>query len=254
MNSIRPSKSVRSIDRAVGILKSLHDGGESLTDISHTLNLYKPTVHRLLKALEASKLVVQDPVTRQYYLGPLVFNLISNNISAHQVLIVYAYEDMKCLADISRETVGLEIQLGTQAMCLEEIVCNEELRFTLGRGAVLPLYAGAGGKVILSQLPENTLQMILHNITLASSARSTIIDVRALIAEVEMVRKQGYSTSVEERLRGGAAIAVPINNYVFATALTIVGPDNRFGSKMLDFLAEMKERADRISRRLANLA
>lgn len=249
-NYITGPTKVRCIDRAARILTCLGNGINNLSDISNTINLSKATVHRLLKALESSNLVMQDLATRQYYLGPLIISLTSNNMSLHQILILSAHEHMKHLADITGETVVLEVQAGTQSLCLEEIASREEIRFTLGRGTTIPLHAGAGGKVILSQLNKKMLKIILDNIELTPLTPNTIIDKRVLMARVDGIRQQGYSTTVQERLVGSAAIAVPIKNNACAAALVIVGPDNRFGSKMMDFLDEIRKRADIISKKL----
>src|SRR5262249_57568099 len=46
-----------------------------VTDIADRLGLAKPTVHGLLRTLEAHELVAQDPDTGKYSLGPGVLQL-----------------------------------------------------------------------------------------------------------------------------------------------------------------------------------
>ena len=60
------AKTVNSVLRGAEILKCLSEGIDRITDISGKLQLAKGTVHRLLKTLEISKLVREDPATHRY--------------------------------------------------------------------------------------------------------------------------------------------------------------------------------------------
>lgn len=248
-NISKNSPIVRSIVRVSDILKSLGDGAEMLTDISNRVTLSKTTTHRLLKTLEASGFVVQDPVTKRYYLGYMIVRLASSPTISHQRLIVYAFDEMKYLRDLSGETVVLQIKVGVERMVLEELPSNQHVRFTFGKGFVSPLYSGAGGKILFSQLPESERQIILNSTKLISTTTNKIIDKEALVNEVKKIRKEGYAVTFGETIEGSAGISVPIENYICPVALGIIGPADRFRKKMMNSLKELKESADRISRK-----
>jgi len=248
-NHISSSK-VKSIARAVDILKALSVNLNRVSDISRQLNLSKSTVHRLLKALEESGLVVQDPLNHEYYFGHLLVRLASNPITAHQHLIHCAYEKMKYLLEISKESVTLHVRLGIQRIRLQELMGSHDVRY-IGRPTIAdPLWAGAMGKVLLAQIQEEELGVILDNIELTPLTPHTITDKRVFRAEVEKVKKQGYATSYGETVSGVSAISVPVMDYVEPVALSIVGPEYRFASHMTDFLSELKKSASRISQDL----
>ena len=63
-------------------------------------------------------------------------------------------------------------------------------------------------------------------------------------------RDEGYAASFGERAAGSASISVPINNYICPVVLSILGPEDRFSSKMMELLDELKLSAARISKRL----
>jgi DNA-binding IclR family transcriptional regulator len=68
----------QSIQRAARLLRELaarNRQGMRLIDIAQSSGLQRPTVHRMLKCLTAENLVSQDPQSRRYFLGPLVFEL-----------------------------------------------------------------------------------------------------------------------------------------------------------------------------------
>jgi DNA-binding IclR family transcriptional regulator len=170
---------------------------------------------------------------------------------AHQSLIVSAYEEMKYLRDLSRETVVLHIRLGLERICLEELESLENIKYTAGKGFTAPLYTGSAGKVLLSELGDDELQLILKHLTLVRVGPNTITDKKVLLKELEKVRKQGYATSFRERLPEGASISVPIRGYVCPVALSVLGPGNRFSPKiMMEVLKEMKKSAAKVSAKL----
>ncbi len=241
---------INSINRGIDVLKSLSNGTERITDLCDELQLSKGTVYRLLKSLEASEMVKQDPITRRYYLGPLIFELSSKPFVAHQNLIVSAFTEMQYLRGISRETVVLHIRTGLERVCLEELQSPENIKYSAGKGAYAPIYVGSAGKILLAELKDVELQLIMENISLSPVTENTITDKKVLLKELEKVRKQSYATSVGERVMGAASISIPIRNYVCPVALSILGPENRFGAKMLDFLKQMQRSGSRISKKL----
>jgi len=242
------SKNVNSITKGVSILRSLSAGTERISDLSSELRLSKGTVHRLLKTLGQLDLVMQDPITRRYYLGPLILELASKPIISHQRLVTCALDEMKYLRDVTRETVAIHIRIGLERLILEEFQGLETVKYSAGKGFVLPLYAGAGGKVLLSELDEKELHLLLRNLQLIFLGPNTITDQKMLLKEIRRVRQQGYATSFGEREKGSSSISVPIKNYICPVALSILGPDNRLTlKKMMDILKEVKWGAGRIS-------
>lgn len=240
----------QTIARAVDILTILQEGMQGVTAISKRLGISKATIHRLLKSLEVTGLVMRDPDNRQYCLGPLVVRLASDYLNTHQNLCIWAREEMQHLWDLSGETVSLLIQVGMDGMYIDEYESPQLLRYKPGKGTITPLYAGAGGKVILAELSDSKLRTILDNIRFESIGPKTIIDKEILIQEIEKTRKQGYATSFEEKTIGGAGISVPIRNYTCPVALSIIGPDTRLAPKLMGLLEEMRSSADLISKKL----
>jgi DNA-binding IclR family transcriptional regulator len=242
---------VNSISRGTEILKCLSNGIDRITDLSDTLGLSKSTAHRLLKSLETCSLVAQDPMSHRYYLGSLIYQLASKPIVAHQNLIVCSSEDMRCLRDLTGETVVLHIRIGLQRICLEELQSFENIKYSATKGFLAPIYTGSAGKVLLSELKDNELQFVIENLRLDPVGPNTITDKKVLLEELKKVRKQGFATSFGERVAGSASISVPVRGYVCPVALSVLGPDNRFSLQiMMKILTEFKNSASRISKKL----
>ncbi len=245
------SKIVNSITKGADILKGLSEGVDRISDLSVSLQLSKSTVHRLLKTLEESNLVKQDPVTRRYCLGPLIIELASRPIIAHQNLILCAFQDMRDLRDRSGETVVLHIRIGLERICLEELQSLQNIKFTAGKGFVAPIYTGSAGKILLSELEPGDLMLLMRNLHPVPVGPNTITDKKKLLDELEKTKRQGYAVSFGERIPGSASVSVPIRNYISPVALSILGPDNRFSIRRIKaVLEELREKAEHISKRL----
>jgi IclR family KDG regulon transcriptional repressor len=244
------SKSVNSILRGAEILRCVSEGIDRISDLSKSTRMSKSTVHRLLKSLTASGLARQNEATHRYYLGPLAHRLVSQPIIAHQNLIATAYNEMRQLMLVTRETVNLNIPIGTERMCLEEIESPENIKCVSGKGSIAPLYSGSAGKMLLAELNPAQLKIILKNVRFIGLQKNTITNQNDLLIELEKVKKQGYATSFSERIAGAASISIPIKNYICPVALSIMGTENRFQDKMMDFLQDLKASSARISRKL----
>ncbi|MBW1802194.1 MAG: IclR family transcriptional regulator [Deltaproteobacteria bacterium] len=247
-------KEISSIVRASGILECLSGGIGKITDISKKLQFNKSSIHRILKTLETTGLAAQDPVTRQYYLGPFLQTLASNPLAVHQILIHCAHDQLEYLRDLSGETVGIQIRQGSQRMIIDEAECRQEMKYYRGKGHSSYIHAGASGKVLLSELDDKQWKHFLNTIELVPVGPQTITDKTMLLQELKKIRKQGYATSIDETFEGAVAIAVPIKNYMCPVALGAVGPENRFRKKMMPLLNEFKKSADTISNKLKKVA
>lgn len=231
----------QTLTRGLNILTTLQEGKYGLTAFSEKLNISMPTMYRLLKSLEMAGFVMRDPKDKGYCLGPMLVRMATDYWNIHQNLCICAKEEMFRLQYLSKETISLIVQMGIQGIVVDECASNEPFSFVGVKGRIEPLYCGAGNKVLLSQLPQDKLNLILKNLTFEPRAPKTILNKDDLIKEVEKARRQGYATSFEETVVGGAGISAPIKNYVCPVALTIVGPIDRFAPKLMDILEDLKK-------------
>ena len=119
---------VKSISRASCILAGMGAGLGTITDLALNCNLSKSTVHRILKALEETLLVSQNPITHRYYLGPLITRFSSTPRNTHEFLVTSAIEEMKRMNRFSMETVTLGVSIGIQYIHLHQIQSPYDLR------------------------------------------------------------------------------------------------------------------------------
>ncbi|OGO32733.1 MAG: hypothetical protein A2Z29_07955 [Chloroflexi bacterium RBG_16_56_11] len=238
-----------SIAHASDVLVCLSNDIHTVTDISRQCHLGKSTVHRVLKLLEQSWLVVQDTSSRRYYLGPLVTRLASNPVTMHEYLLMFAGEEMKQLSRLSEDTVALDIMIGIRQFSLREIPSRHDLRVTQER-RMGPVRSGASAKVLLSQLNDKQLRAALEDIEVAPDTDRTVTNKEHLMAQIKEVRVKEYAITYGEKIAGALCISAPVKNYSLPVALSVVGPESRLHPKAGEVLEALRAAVTRISQKL----
>ncbi|OGO20459.1 MAG: hypothetical protein A2144_00780 [Chloroflexi bacterium RBG_16_50_9] len=246
-------KPYKSIFRVAGILRSLSEGVNTVTEIANHHHLSKSTVSRLLQALEESNLAIQDPTSRKFYLGNLITQIFANPKTAHMDLVLQAIDEMKHLNELTGETVFLSVIVGIQYIRLNEITSKQELRVSVeGCDLTGPQFVGATAKVLLSQLNSQALKLAMKYYNSARTPHDSLNDAESFLAQLKQIKRQGYAISYGERILGSISISAPIKNYTFPAALSIVGPDIRLKTKKDDLTANLTKSAWFISNNIAD--
>lgn len=221
---------IRSLTRAVAILKHLgsESAGASLSQIAGEVGLSKATASRFLRALLAVDFVRFDTNRGRYFLGQGLVRL-ALLFAPHSELKSLARRSLLELRDQTTETVALVVAQGTERITIDVILSPHELKAAPEIGSSKPIYAGAAGKALLSTYSNSELEKILHDVVLVSLAPGTIVAPTELRRDLIRVRDRGYAISVEETVRGQAAVAAPIlrPNGSVAGAINLCGPSVR---------------------------
>jgi DNA-binding IclR family transcriptional regulator len=185
------------------------DGSASVTDLSHSLDLHKSTVSRLLSTLERRGLVEQDRESGHFRLGVGIIRLAQ---SAERTLNLraIALPEMEALAKATHETVSLEVFDGVAAsVAICQIDGPNLTPMPDITGRPIAMHAIASGKVLLASLPERTVLSIARRGLVRYTPR-TITDPRALLEELATIRRRGYAVAIGEWDERITAAAVPI--------------------------------------------
>jgi DNA-binding transcriptional ArsR family regulator len=155
MSTLRPAEpggkritGVGVLDRSVGLLDLLADGPRTLRWLADASGLPRPTAYRLLVALEAHRLVARD-ATGAFELGPRLAELAVRAGPALDLAAV-AGPALARLHDATGESVQLYVRSGDRRLCVAARDAGTGLRDSVPVGALLPLDAGSGGKVLLA--------------------------------------------------------------------------------------------------------
>ncbi|MER3399105.1 MAG: IclR family transcriptional regulator [Chloroflexota bacterium] len=222
----------QAVDRALTVLFALADAGRPLSpaEIGRLTGLSKPTVHRLIKALAAWDLVRPDDSSGRYTLGFGVLRLSSALVKDSDIRSI-ARPFMHRLRDLSGETVALSLLINRRRVYIDQVESPHPIRWVVRIGEAAPLYAGAAAKALLAHLPEGEQAEILKSISFVRLAPNTPSSPEELIPQLAEIRRSGLAFAFSERDSGIAAVAAPFFDFTGRPvgALTICGPDHRFG-------------------------
>ena len=117
-------------------------------------------------------------------------------------------------------------------------------------GAREPLYATGVGKIFMSRMTTSELEDYFSKTKMKRFTEYTIGNRKAMLAELDRIRCQGYAVDEQERSVGVRCIAAPVCNRsgLVIAAISISGPVQLVPVEKLDTLSgKVMESADNIS-------
>lgn len=216
--------------RVADVLLLFTDGPGALgvSTISRELGLSKAVVHRILRSLSSRGLLVADPGTRGYRLGPAGAALGARALRDLDLRRV-ALPVLRRLRDTTGETTTLSALVGDARVYLDQCESPQEIKMTVETGRRLPLHAGASSKAILAFLPAARREAVL-TAPMAALTPRTVVDPGRLRAELDAVRRAGVSVTLGERQPGAGSVAAPVFDFdgEVTGAISVCGPVDRF--------------------------
>lgn len=231
----------KTVEKALDILDLYCEGHNSLTlkEIMNHTNMTKTTAFRLIKTLEEREYLSSSKMEPGYVLGPKSMHLSSVALTNTDLQSVID-PILKELRDITGETTSVFVERDGLRICIGRYESKHPLRNTVYVGQVLPIHAGAYGRILLMGHNDDEIMSIIKKDGLEAFTQFTITDEDVFLAKIYEARKNGYAITYSERTMGTVAIASPIyncNNEVIA-ALGCSGPRDRFTEEKTRFLIE----------------
>lgn len=238
------SNNVRAVTRALEILALLSEERTTLNirDTSADTGLPKTTVLRLLQTLEQAGLLWALG-GGHYVPGPALLRWA--RIANETWMFPPEFKDVLFeLSQVARETVNVYVRKGIKRICIAQAQGPQSLRHVIKVGDELPLWAGAGAKILLVGEPNDLLERV------AIDSPKGISHLPKLQQSVDEAASQGWAVSHAERDDGVSAVAVPLlgDNGKAIAALSLSGPSSRFSDeRVVTFVEELKKSAAEIS-------
>jgi DNA-binding IclR family transcriptional regulator len=233
--------------RGLNVLITVAESGEVRADqIAAELGVPLSTVYRYLRALRELDLVEERD--RSYVPGWRLLELAGLDV-ARTRLVELGHSVLREVSQATGETAVLTVRAGTRALCLRQVESHHPVRMAFRIGQLLPLYAGAGQRMLLAHAPPAVIQRVLEQPQWQTTDRT--LPPFEILRELEQIRRTGYLVTHGELSEGAVAVAVP----VFAggevvCSLTVARPENRCGAA---WLAQARASLAAASQRLADV-
>jgi DNA-binding IclR family transcriptional regulator len=220
---------IRAVERAAQILRALASGSPRLgvSEIAELVDVPKPTVYTMLRALKRHGLVVQEAQGGRYALGPAVLQLGNAYLEGSQ-LRVASVSRAQTLARQTGEAVWVGVLSGSDVVVVHHAVRPDDLMQILEVGATIPWHACALGHAIVANLPEQEQKRLLAGPVARLTGR-TVTDPEELRQALAGTREHGYAVEDQHAVLGDAGLAAPVFDHSGqpVAAIGIIGPVER---------------------------
>jgi len=237
---------VKSLIKALCILEELGENGAlGVTELGKRLGMRLSTVHRLLGPPKGKGYVLTDPATSKYLLGGMIARL-GDEISRQSPLLKHGTVAVEDLSRECNETVNLGVLDGTDVVYAARYESRHTLRATTVLGGRWPAHATALGKACLADLSDGAiLQRYNGAKRLRKLTPNTVTNMRDLLAELAIVRREGLAEDHEENSPDVFCLAVPIRgpSGKAVAALSISTPKARMTADRVESLKSRLVRA-----------
>lgn len=215
-------------DKAIEILLLFSPGKPVWTqqEISAHFEMSRSTTYRYISSLRATGLIVQD-ARGSFCLGPRLLHM-AQAAKAGNPVVGLAAEPMRRLAEQFKEIVILNERAGQEILSLDRIDSPHRIGLNSTRTHLLPWPGTGSAKVLLAFCDPEELGELVAMLKPTAYTEHTIATLEELLAHLELIRRQGYATTDEERDEGVWGASVPLmQGGTCRHALSLVGPKFR---------------------------
>jgi len=235
-------KRVPALDKCFSILELFAKQKKPLgiSEISKVLNYNKSTVFNMVYTLTALGVLENGDNgfrfgTKLYVLGKAA------NQGSELIHTVYPF-----LEDISHKTklsAFLGVRSALRAIIIDKVDSPYDIKVSSEIGMRIPLLAGAGGKVLLSQLPDEEIDQILSKAKLKKFTPFSCTNKRLYKEMIRKARQERFALDDEEYIEGIRGLAVPLtlNSGHVNAAIWIVGLKSQIKDEVLPLYRSMLE-------------
>jgi len=209
-NSDGMNRPVNMVQKTVDVLSYLanHSGGATLSKIAADLGYPKTTVHDILKTLQDNNFIQYvNPEKKIYIIGARVYTMGITYLESSNLLRI-AKPYLTLLADKYEKTTFIAKRSKDRAFCIYKYASLHAGASTGTIGDQKLLHSTSIGKCYLAFDPEAS--HLIDTIDLPSFTPYTITSREKLRANIQAIRKLGYSWEQRESHELMACLAAPL--------------------------------------------
>ncbi|MFG2190960.1 IclR family transcriptional regulator [Streptomyces sp. NPDC048639] len=201
---------VKSAVRTVELLEFFagRPGMHTLAAVQEAVGYPKSSLYMLLRTLVDLGWVETDATGTRYGIGVRALQVGTSYIEGDDV-VAAARPTLDRLSDDTTETIHLARLDGDSVVCLATRQSGHHLRPFTRVGRRLPAHSTALGKALLATHSDEQVRAMLPE-TLRPVTEHTVTDREKLIAELHVIREQGYAVDREENTLGLCCFGVAV--------------------------------------------
>lgn len=186
--------------------------GMRLVDLYRALHLERPTAHRLLQGLAGEGLIRQDPRSKRYFLGPMVYEM-GLAAAPKMPLRDICHSHLHMIAERTEDTIFLTVRSGFDGLCVDRVEGAFPIKvFVLEVGRRRPLNVGGGSLAIMSAMTDAEIERICKVNRERLSAKYPRYSDTVLKERIAQARHAGFALNEVLEVPGVRSIGVPVRD------------------------------------------
>jgi DNA-binding IclR family transcriptional regulator len=239
------------VDRTLRALECLAERPTPMgvLELSAALGEPPPSLHRTLQVLIEHDLVVQDPGTKRYRLGPAVLRL-ADACREQSRLVAVAQPVLDALRSELHESVFLCELIDGRAVVVAVAESPRPLRSFMRLGQRMPFHAASSARAILAFQEPSYIQRLVQLDGVDRYTDRTKTGIDEILQELDLTRRRRYAVCDQEMEIGVKAIALPIRDSTggVVASVAVMAPRERLiGNSRALALRALAEAASSVS-------
>jgi len=212
VKQVKSSEIVLSLVKGLSVIKAFnqHRPTMSLSEVANVTGFTRAAARRFLLTL-----VKEGYAKQNGKLFSLTAKVLELGFSYLSTLDIWhnAKPLMNDLVERLNESCSAAVLDSFDVVYVARVATTKRIMsVTLNIGSRLPAFATSMGRVLLADMPKETLNAFLDSCGIEKFTEFTLTDKNLLMAEIAQVKDQGYSLVEQELEIGLTSISVPIHN------------------------------------------
>ncbi|MCA2217409.1 IclR family transcriptional regulator domain-containing protein [Jidongwangia harbinensis] len=202
---------VQSLERGLAVIRAFDRSRPELTlsEVAVATGVTRAAARRFLLTLADLGYVRNDG--RFFSLSPRVLELGYAYLSSLSLPEVAGPHLEALVAEVG-ESSSVSVLDGCDIVYVARVPVSRIMTVAISVGTRFPAYVTSMGRVLLAGLPDADLEDHLRGLSVERLTPRTVTSPRALRAEIQRVRAQGWSLVDQELEEGLRAVAAPIRD------------------------------------------
>ena len=183
----------------------------AISELAALLDVPKPTMHRIVRQLDAEGLLQREPGRRVYGPGPRLLSFALGAVGS-SMRSAPRHAVLEALSAKVGETCNFGTITGNSVLYLDRVEASWPFGLRFETGSRVPMHCTSVGKLLLSAQPRRRRDELIRAVTLGRYTENTITDPELLHQELDKIRERGYSIDNQEFLAGVVCLAVPVRD------------------------------------------